>query len=70
MADFSKGSRKWAEGTSTSPSGRHLGHYRCLFADKEYKYTDEDRDLGTKILGVYHSIAIEALEWGISLKRW
>jgi hypothetical protein len=35
ISDFSKGLRKWSEGTSTSPSGRHLGHYRCLFANDE-----------------------------------
>jgi hypothetical protein len=27
IEDFAKGLRKWSEGTSTSPSGRHLGHY-------------------------------------------
>jgi hypothetical protein len=31
--EFSKGFKKWSEGTSTSPSGRHLGHYRCLLVD-------------------------------------
>jgi hypothetical protein len=30
---FEKAFQKWSEGTSTSPSGRHLGHYKCLFAD-------------------------------------
>jgi hypothetical protein len=70
LADFSKGLRRWAEGTSTSPSGRHLGHYRCLFADDGFEYTDEEPDPGPKILGVYHNIATAALEWGISLRQW
>jgi hypothetical protein len=26
--EFNKALQKWSEGTSTSPSGRHLGHYR------------------------------------------
>jgi hypothetical protein len=25
--------RKWSEGTSTSPSSRHLGHYKCLLVE-------------------------------------
>jgi hypothetical protein len=33
--EFTKGIKKWSEGTSTSPSGRHLGHYRCLFVNDE-----------------------------------
>jgi hypothetical protein len=70
VADFAKGLWRWAEETSTSPSGRHLRHYRCLFADDKFNYTDEDPDPGPKILGVYHNIATAALEWGISLKRW
>jgi hypothetical protein len=70
ISDFAKGLKRWAEGTSTSPSGRHLGHYRCLFADDEFEYTDEDSDPGPKIRGVYHNIATAALELGISLQRW
>ena len=31
--DIKKGIRSWAESTSTSPSGRHLGHYKALVQD-------------------------------------
>jgi hypothetical protein len=70
ISDSAKGLKRWTEGTSTSPRWRHLGHYRCLFADDKFEYTEEDPDQGPKILGVYHYIATAALEWRISLLRW
>ena len=30
FSEFSHAIRKWRESTSTSPSGKHLGHYKCL----------------------------------------
>jgi hypothetical protein len=56
---------------STSPSGRHLGRYKCLFKNDGYTdFTDEDPDPNNKILGVYYNVATAALQWGISLQRW
>jgi len=34
-ADLTKGIRGWKESTSTSPSGRHLGHYKASLRGKE-----------------------------------
>ena len=34
-SDVKKGFKSWSEGTSTSPSGRHLGHYKALIQDTE-----------------------------------
>jgi hypothetical protein len=66
--EFAKGFKKWSESTSTSPSGRHLGHYRCLMVDDGYdRYTDEDPEPSDSIMGVYHRVATAALELGISL---
>jgi hypothetical protein len=59
-----------SEGTSTSLSGRHLGHYKGLFADDGYTYTDDDHDPSENIMGLYHNVAIAALKWGITLDRW
>jgi len=33
QSDITKGIQSWSEGTSTSPSGRHLGHYKALIQD-------------------------------------
>jgi hypothetical protein len=51
--EFVKGFKKCLERTSTSKSGQHLGHYKCLFADDEYLgYTEEEPDPSEQILGV------------------
>jgi hypothetical protein len=34
--------RKWRESTTTSPSGRHLGRYKALFAKGNYDPSDTD----------------------------
>ena len=31
--EFKKAMRKWNDKTSTSPSVRHLGHYKCLLVN-------------------------------------
>jgi hypothetical protein len=56
-ADFVKGISRWKETTSTSPSGRHLGHYKALIQD----------ELLLECQVTMMSIAISR---GISLDRW
>ena len=41
------GFRKWRESTSTSPSGRHLGHYKALLR-AELEEENEDDTKKTK----------------------
>jgi hypothetical protein len=69
---FTTTMRKWPEGTSTSPSGRHLGHYKCLFADdkQDHKYTQLNPDPKGKIMEVYFKIATASLCIGASLEWW
>ena len=64
--------KKWNEATSTSPSGRHLGHYKSLISLDSYssKYTEEDPDPGPAILMVLYQIAASAFQAGIKLNRW
>ena len=69
--EFQRALSKWSEKTSTSPSGRHLGHYRVLLAkDKSNKYDLINMDPNYEILTVYYNIATAALNQGISLRRW
>jgi hypothetical protein len=59
--EFEKAFRKWSKGTSTSLSGRQLGHYRCLFADNGHTYTDNDPDPGKTIMASYYNIAMAGI---------
>ena len=70
--EFRKALRKWKENTSTSPSGRHLGHYKCLLdADHcEDKYDDVHKDPRDDILKVYYNLIISALNSGSSMAIW
>ena len=55
--DIKKGILSWKESTSTSPSGRHLGHYKVLVQDEMF----------LDCISKFMSIAIER---GISIPRW
>jgi hypothetical protein len=55
--DVKRGFGKWREATSTSPSGRHLGHYRAIIQD----------DILLRCLTKFLDIAVQR---GISLTRW
>jgi hypothetical protein len=55
--DVKKGFGKWKEATSTSPSGRHLGHYKAIVQNPVLL------ECMTKFLSI-------AIERGISIRRW
>ena len=51
IKEFKQGYRKWKERTTTSPSGRHLGHYHALFApDGEEKESNFSEKCGKYIM--------------------
>ena len=72
--DFIKGFKKWDERTSTSPSGRHLSHYKALLAyDKRPPKDDEGNQPpsdGERIFDTITSIANRALQAAYPLERW
>ena len=55
--DIKKGFKSWKESTTTSPSGRHLGHYKALIQDP----------LLLTCMCKFLNIAISR---GISIPRW
>ena len=74
LQDFKSKFTKWAERTSTSPSGRHLGHYKALFAPLANSM-DEDTKLSIQkyqqqIAQLYVMVINYALTYGYSLERW
>jgi hypothetical protein len=50
LKTFTSAMHKWSECTSTSPSGRHLGHHKCLVAEYYHDYPETDPNPGEKIL--------------------
>jgi hypothetical protein len=74
MEDFLGKIRVWREGTSTSPSGRHLGHYKTLAApikhacgpSEQYEVDAHCQDLLQAHLHVINYCLIH----GYSLRRW
>jgi hypothetical protein len=68
--NFIRALKTWREGTSTSPSGSHLGHYKYLFITDEQKYTEDYSDPKTNIMKMYYHVTIAALRSVTSLERW
>jgi hypothetical protein len=78
--DFVNGLKHWNEKTTTSPSGRHLGHYKVLLNNimdddekHQFKLSDEPhlfRSKANTILRVYYNVMRAAINAGITLDRW
>ena len=64
----------WREGTTTSPSGRHLGHYKSLFTVIDHSLESDDRkelkEIQERIAGCYVAILNYAIRHNYSYKRW
>jgi len=54
---FEDGIKRWPEATSTSPSGRHLGHYRAMITHPIFSQMQVD------LMNI-------AIQNGIALQRW
>jgi hypothetical protein len=54
-ADFAYGIKHWSKKTSTSPSGRHLGHYKSLIQDP----VQLECQTTMMNIAIYHGIALE-----------
>ena len=61
---------KWKERTPTSPSGRHLGHYKALIVSDGEEYNDELQAFSFEILSAYNVIINSAFALGTPLHRW
>ena len=47
--EFIKGFKKWKESTTTSPSGRHLGHHRSLLSSSGNKYNKDKENFSNRM---------------------
>ena len=55
--DFSKGFKRLSENLSSSPSGRHIGHYKAVIGDEE-------------LCTLYARIISIPFKHGLTLPRW
>ena len=64
----------WRKGTTISPSGRHLGHFKSIFTviDKslEYNRRKELKEIQEKIAGCYVAMINYTIRHNYSYKRW
>ena len=66
--------RVWRESTSTSPSGRHLGHYKALVVTIDRSLKEEEREelrnIQEAITKCYVHMINYAIKHKYSLERW
>jgi hypothetical protein len=71
LGDFLGAIKVWKERTSTSPSGRHLGHYKLLVKAYESRTTTpEVKSAVSDILNLMVDMMDLASDKGFILKRW
>ena len=68
IKDTIDGFKKWRDNTMTSPSERHLGHYKSLFPFDEEK-EKELEGFSSEMLTVYNTIINAAIKLGTPLTR-
>ena len=63
----------WREGTTTSPSGRHLGHYKSLFTVINHSLESDNqkelKEIEERIAGCYVAILNYVIGYNYSYKR-
>ena len=62
--------RKWKEQTSSSPSLRHLGHYKCLITSDGNEQNPTMKALTLSILQVHNTILNSSVTSDIPPNRW
>jgi hypothetical protein len=68
--DYLKAFNIWRERTTTSPSGRHLGHYKILMKLNVIDDDENKTNISLKLLQLYYQITIIAARLGQTLERW
>ena len=60
----------WREKRSTSPSLRHLGHYKCLLIPENKIKDSTIKSFNTTMLSIHNTMINEPLAIGTPLERW
>ena len=67
---YVEGFKNWKGKTTNSPSGRHLGHHKCLLKPDGNQYSKEEPDFGERMMKLHHTITSTALFNASPLHRW
>ena len=70
LDEYKKGFRNWKEKTTTSPSGRHLGHHHSLLTPDGVQYSEEKEDFSERMWKLHHNITSITLLNARPLRRW
>ena len=70
VEELTSGFKYWKERTSTSPSGRHLGHYRALLAFPEEKEEGAPPNITDRFYDALHRITNTCIDTNTILPRW
>ena len=54
--EYKQGFKKWKESTTTSPSGRHLGHHHSLLSLYGTQYNKNKEDFRDRMWHIHHNI--------------
>ena len=68
--NINKDLEKWKESTTTSPSGRHLGHHHSLSSPDGTQYNKDKEDFSDGMWHILHNITSIALLNEKPLTRW
>ena len=75
LDEYKKGFRNWKEKTTTSPSGRHLGHHHSLQTPDGVQYSKEKEDFSKRASKArdflkdkyrWNNRTIDSIEWDIA----
>jgi hypothetical protein len=68
--EFCAGFRVWNERTTTSPSNRHLGHYKLLLRLPVVDKANSDINLSMKLMELHYKVSMTSAKMGMPLERW
>ena len=70
MKDIKDGYKKWKDKTSTSPSNRHLGHYKSLVAANKTSEKDQNTASSETIWKIITTLINASITLSTPLTRW
>ena len=70
IKQMSDGFKCWRESTSTSPSKRHLGHYKCLLTSDGNEHDKTITHFNASMLQLHNTLINASISIGVPLTRW